>query len=53
MSALNTITRHAYMARKHPEYTPGMREDAIHADVALLALIAAAEVGAAELLRAG
>lgn len=53
MSALNTITRQAYMARKHPDYTPGMREDAIHADVALLALLAAAEIGAAELIRAG
>ena len=53
MNALNTITRQAYMARRHPDYTPGMREDAIHADVALLALIAAAEIGAAELIRAG
>ena len=26
MNALNTITLHAYMARKHPDYTPGMRE---------------------------
>lgn len=53
MSALATITRQAYMARKHPDYTPDMREDAIHADVALLALLAAAEIGAAELIRAG
>lgn len=50
MSALATITKHDYMARRHPEY---VREDAIHADVALLALIAAAEIGAAELIRAG
>ena len=53
MNALNTITRQAYMARKHPDYTPDMREDAIHADVALLALLAAAEIGASELIRAG
>lgn len=50
MSALATITKHDYMARRHPEY---VCEDAIHADVALLALIAAAEIGAAELIRAG
>lgn len=53
MNALATIIRQAYMARKHPDYTPGMREDAIRADVALLALLAAAEIGAAELIRAG
>lgn len=50
MSALATITKHDYMARRHPEY---VREDAIHADVAPLALIAAAEIGATELIRAG
>ena len=53
MNALDTITRHAYMARRHPDYTPDMREEAIHADVALLALLAAAETGAVELIRAG
>lgn len=53
MNALATITKHMYLARKHPDYTPDAREDAIHADVALLALIAAAEIGAAELIRAG
>lgn len=53
MSAMDTITRQAYMARRHPDYTPGMREDGIHADVALLALIASAEIGASELIRAG
>lgn len=53
MNALATITRQAHMARRHPDYTPDMREDAIHADVALLALIASAEIGAAELIRAG
>jgi len=53
MNALNTITRHAYMARAHRDWAPDMREDAIHADVALLALIAAAEIGASELIRAG
>lgn len=53
MNALATITRHMYLARRAVGYTPDMREDAIHADVALLALIAAAEIGAAELIRAG
>ena len=53
MNALDTITSQAYMARKHPEYTPGMREDAIQANVALLALIDAAEIAASELIRAG
>ena len=53
MNALNTITRHAYMARAHRDWTPDMREEAIHADAALLALIAAAEIGASELIRAG
>lgn len=53
MSAAATIARHAYMASAHRDWTPDMREDAIHADVALLALIASAEIGAAELIRAG
>lgn len=53
MNALDTIIRHAYMASRHPDYTPGMRKDAIYADVALLALLAAAEIGAVELFRAG
>lgn len=50
MNALATIAKHDYMARRHPEY---VREDAIHADVALLALVTAAEMGASELIRAG
>lgn len=53
MNALATITQHMYLARRAVGYTPDMREDAIHADVALLALIAAAEIGATELIRAG
>lgn len=53
MNALATITQHMYMTRRMLGYTANMREDAIHADVALLTLIAAAEIGAAELIRAG
>ena len=47
MNAAATIARNAYMARAHRDWTPDMREDAIHADVALLALIAAAEAAEA------
>lgn len=53
MNAAATIARHAYMARAHRDWTPDMREDATHADVALRTLILAAEIGAAELAIAG
>lgn len=53
MNAIETINRNAHLARKLPEHTHEMMLDSIHAGVALSALIAAAEIGASELIRAG
>lgn len=53
MNAMTIIARQAYMARKSLDWTPDMHEDAIYADVALQALIAAAGIAATELVRAG
>lgn len=53
MNAMATIARNAYLASKHPDFKWEQQEDSIHADVALRTLIAAAETGATELIRAG
>ena len=52
MNALTTIAKNAYMARRHPDWKPGMQEDALLADVALRTLVVAAEIAAIELARA-
>lgn len=53
MNAVTTFAKLARMAGKHPEATWELQEEAIHAEVALRNLIAAAEEGAVELIRAG
>lgn len=53
MSAMATFSRHAFMARRSPDWKPHMREDATQADAALRRLVGAAEDAAAELIRAG
>lgn len=53
MNAMATIARNAHLASKHPDFKWEQQEDSIHADVALRTLVAAAETGAAELIRAG
>lgn len=53
MNAKITLAKLARMARAHPDATWELQEEAIRTEMALSALMDAAEAGAVELLRAG